>query len=129
MSVREGTPVAPSQGSNGPESAHPRSRSAGAGHFGRNPAQCSQRPRRTQALSGHRSSGQGPGVRLLAADSPLSEAITQVQDLGVEIFACGNSMRSIGLDAEVLTVGIGTVSAAVAHLAERQWEGWAYVRP
>ncbi|UNK44247.1 DsrE family protein [Arthrobacter sulfonylureivorans] len=72
---------------------------------------------------------QGPGVRLLAADSPLSEAITQVQDLGVEIFACGNSMRSIGLDAEVLTVGIGTVSAAVAHLAERQWEGWAYVRP
>ncbi|WP_427017399.1 DsrE family protein [Pseudarthrobacter sp. P1] len=72
---------------------------------------------------------QGPGVRLLASDSPASEAITHVRQLDVEILACANSLRSAGLEAEDLTTGIDTVPAAVAHLAERQWQGWAYVRP
>jgi intracellular sulfur oxidation DsrE/DsrF family protein len=71
---------------------------------------------------------QGPGVRLLTADSTLGEAITQTTQLAVEILACANSMNSTGLEAEDLTAGIGTVPAAVAHLAERQWQGWAYVR-
>jgi intracellular sulfur oxidation DsrE/DsrF family protein len=71
---------------------------------------------------------QGPGVRLLTADSPANEAITRVRQLDVEILACANSLRSAGLEAGDLTVGIGTVPAAVAHLAERQWQGWAYIR-
>ena len=72
---------------------------------------------------------QGPGVRLLTADSPVNEAITQTRQLNVVILACANSMRSAGLEAEDLSAGICTVPAAVAHLAERQWQGWAYVRP
>jgi len=72
---------------------------------------------------------QGAGVRLLTGDSPIKEAITNVRQLGVEILACANSLRSAGLEAADLAVGIGTVPAAVAHLAERQWQGWAYVRP
>lgn len=72
---------------------------------------------------------QGPGVRLLTADSPVNEAITHVRQLDVEILACANSLRSAGLEIEDLTARIGTVPAAVAHLAERQWQGWAYVRP
>lgn len=72
---------------------------------------------------------QGPGVHLLTADSPISEAIIHTQQLDVEILACANSMNSASLEAEDLTAGIGTVPAAVAHLAERQWQGWAYVRP
>jgi intracellular sulfur oxidation DsrE/DsrF family protein len=71
---------------------------------------------------------QGPGVRLLTADSLVSEAITHTRQLDVEILACANSMRSAGLDAEDFAAGVGTVPAAVAHLAGRQWQGWAYVR-
>ncbi|WP_227453746.1 DsrE family protein [Paenarthrobacter sp. YJN-D] len=72
---------------------------------------------------------QGAGVRLLTGDSPINEAITNVQQLGVEILARATSLPSAGLEAADLAVGIGTVPAAVAHLAERQWQGWAYVRP
>ncbi len=39
---------------------------------------------------------------------------------GAEILAYANSLRSAGLEAGDLTVGIGTVPAAVTHLAERQ---------
>jgi uncharacterized protein len=71
---------------------------------------------------------QGPGVRLLAADSRVGDAITHSQHLNVEILACANSLRSAGLDAEELAAGISAVPAAVAHLAERQYQGWSYVR-
>jgi len=42
--------------------------------------------------------------------------------------ACANSLRAVGIAAEDLTAGVGTVPAAVTHLAQRQWAGWAYVR-
>lgn len=71
---------------------------------------------------------QGSGVRLLTAESPVSEVISHARQLEVEVLACGNSMRSVGLEAENFAPGVGTVPAAVAHLAERQWQGWAYVR-
>ncbi|MEN8583149.1 DsrE family protein [Burkholderia sp. RS01] len=72
---------------------------------------------------------QGAGVRLLTRHSPIKEAITNIRQLGVEILACANSLRSAGLETADLAVRIGTVPAAVAHLTKRQWQGWAYVRP
>jgi uncharacterized protein len=71
---------------------------------------------------------QGPGVKLLANNSAAAEAITNAGQLDVGIFACGNSMRSAGMDDEDLAPGVGTVAAAIAHLAWRQWDGWAYAR-
>jgi intracellular sulfur oxidation DsrE/DsrF family protein len=71
---------------------------------------------------------QGPGVKLLAAGSPAAEAVTDARQLDVRIIACGNSMRSAGLEEEDLIPDVGTVPAAIAHLAQRQWVGWAYAR-
>ena len=71
---------------------------------------------------------QGPGVTMLSNSSPVTEALKQAQGLNIGILACGNSMRSAGLQAEDLTGGVDTVPAAIAHLTERQWGGWAYVR-
>lgn len=71
---------------------------------------------------------QGPGVKLLANSSPATEAITNAGELDVGILACGNSMRSAGMEDEDLAPGVGTVPAAIAHLARRQWDGWAYAR-
>lgn len=71
---------------------------------------------------------QGPGVKLLAAGSPASEAINDARQLHVRILACGNSMRSAGLEESALIPGIGIVPAAIAHLAQRQWDGWSYAR-
>lgn len=71
---------------------------------------------------------QGPGVKLLAVNSPATETINGARQLDVSILACGNSMRSAGLEEKDLTPGIGSVPAAIAHLAQRQWDGWAYAR-
>ncbi|HKU01908.1 MAG TPA: DsrE family protein [Arthrobacter sp.] len=71
---------------------------------------------------------QGPGVRLLAAGSALDEALGDARQLGVQVLACGNSLRSAGLEASGLTPGVQTVPAAIGHLAQRQWDGWAYAR-
>lgn len=71
---------------------------------------------------------QGPVVAILATGSELEEAIADVLTGGARILACENSMRSAGVEPSHLLPGIGHVPAAVAHLARRQWEGWAYVR-
>ncbi|NVM96750.1 hypothetical protein G6034_17940 [Arthrobacter sp. AETb3-4] len=71
---------------------------------------------------------QGPGVSLLAAGSTLEESVSEVLAQGIRILACGNSLRSVGLEPGELSAGVGSVPAAIAHLATRQWEGWAYVR-
>jgi hypothetical protein len=71
---------------------------------------------------------QGPGVRLLAKGPALNDAVDDARKLGVELLACGNSLRSAGLADSDLTAGVQTVPAAIAHLARRQWDGWAYAR-
>jgi len=71
---------------------------------------------------------QGPGVTLLAHGTPATEAITNAGQLDIGLLACGNSMRSAGMDDKDLASGVGMVPAAIAHLARRQWEGWAYAR-
>lgn len=71
---------------------------------------------------------QGPGVKLLPTNSPATEAITSAGQLHVDILACSNSMRSAAMEDKDLAPGVGTVPAAIAHLARRQWDGWAYVR-
>lgn len=71
---------------------------------------------------------QGPGVKLLAKSTSASDAIANAAQLDVGILACGNSMRSAGMEDKDLAPGVGMVPAAIAHLAERQWGGWAYAR-
>lgn len=71
---------------------------------------------------------QGPGVRMLTAKSSATEAVDHARELGVRILACENSMRSAGLEEKDLAAGVETVPAAIAHLAQRQWGGWAYAR-
>jgi intracellular sulfur oxidation DsrE/DsrF family protein len=46
----------------------------------------------------------------------------------VRVLACGNSMRSVGLEPAELFRDVTVVPAAVAHLAARQLDGWAYIR-
>lgn len=54
--------------------------------------------------------------------------LATAQGVRVEIKVCANSLRSQDIDVSDLAEGIGVVPAAVSHLAERQWQGWAYVR-
>jgi intracellular sulfur oxidation DsrE/DsrF family protein len=72
---------------------------------------------------------QGPAVRLLTVGSTYAEELDSTsQDSTIEIFACQNSMRSAEVDQADLLPVSGSVPSAVAHLAQQQWNGWAYVR-
>lgn len=71
---------------------------------------------------------QGPGVARLAKGAGSEEAISAAVADGVGVLACGNSLRSAGVSAADLLPGVEIVPAAIAHVAERQWGGWAYIR-
>jgi intracellular sulfur oxidation DsrE/DsrF family protein len=68
----------------------------------------------------------GPGVSLLTGETGLSEDLMAG---GVATLACENTMRSRELESDDLVIGVATVDSGVAHLARRQLEGWAYLRP
>ena len=71
---------------------------------------------------------QGPCVAFLEAGSVLESELAALGGEQVPVLACSNSMRSVGLEADQLHARVGTVPAAVAYLAARQFAGWAYVR-
>ena len=71
---------------------------------------------------------QGAGVRLLRSGIADQSALDGALSEDIHILACRNSMTRAGVHQDELHRGVETVEAAVAHLAHRQWENWAYVR-
>ncbi|MFP5316416.1 MAG: hypothetical protein ACLGHS_13705 [Actinomycetes bacterium] len=67
---------------------------------------------------------QGPSVSQLIGD----KAIAEVPEPSVSVYACGNSLRSAGIDPSALPSGVKVIPAAVAHIAHRQFDGAAYLR-
>ena len=71
---------------------------------------------------------QGPLVRLLIGGSPLSADVAEtLENANIHVHACENSMNGAGVTTTELLQKVRTVPSAVAYLAERQWDGWAYV--
>ncbi|GAA4661624.1 hypothetical protein [Arthrobacter cryoconiti] len=70
---------------------------------------------------------QGPVVAQLCEEE-FAESVSNALAAGIAINACANSLRSAGVDAGALLPGVGQVPSAVAHLAQRQWDGWSYIR-
>ena len=71
---------------------------------------------------------QGGAVAELTTAERATAITAAHRDHGIEVLACANSLRAVGIAAQDLTAGVTTVPAAVTHLAQRQWAGWAYVR-
>ena len=72
----------------------------------------------------------GPALDLVVADSSLAPQVNQLSASGfVEFSACANTMNSRSLTPLDLLPATRIVTAAVLHLAQRQWAGWAYLRP
>ncbi|MFP4252546.1 MAG: DsrE family protein, partial [Guyparkeria sp.] len=77
----------------------------------------------------------GGGINMLTEarkDEQLQAAIDNVKAQGVEIKVCANTLRGKGLDVKddlYYTDESDVVASGVAHLADRQAEGWAYIHP
>lgn len=67
---------------------------------------------------------QGPSVSQLIG----GEAIAQIPSPSISVYACGNSLRSAAIDPSDLPSGVKVIPAAVAHIAQRQFDGAAYLR-
>lgn len=72
---------------------------------------------------------QGPAVAALVEGSSVQQEVQGViQERGVMVVACENSMAGVGISVSDLIPGVTATPAAIAYLAQKQWQGWAYVR-
>ncbi|SEW57263.1 DsrE family protein [Chitinophaga arvensicola] len=65
---------------------------------------------------------------LLAAENPLADKVAVLYSRSVRFLICQNTLNSHQLPVAQLLSFVAVVPAAVAHLVERQHEGWAYIR-
>jgi hypothetical protein len=71
----------------------------------------------------------GPAIRMLEMDSDWHDRVTQVIDEGIRVIACENTMKSMKLTRNDMLGGVEFVKTGLAHVMQRELEGWAYARP
>lgn len=71
----------------------------------------------------------GDGVRLfLSSTTPAEETVADLHDAGVELLACGNSLRRLDATDADLLAGVERVPSGVGVLADRQRRGYGYLK-
>lgn len=90
-------------------------------------------------LEFYRERGVNSRVEIVANSQAVSELTQNIQtyadalaalaEQSVVLAACGNAMRNLGIEPGQLYPFVTVVPAGVAELAERQREGYAYIRP
>lgn len=72
---------------------------------------------------------QGGAAGLVVADEAVSaEVLRAMREVRADVTLCHNSLMNLGLGQAKAPAGVLVVPAALAHLSQRQWQGWAYVR-
>jgi uncharacterized protein len=71
----------------------------------------------------------GPGLGMLMADSLAANDAQDAIAAGVEVVACGNSMKAQKVRTEDMVEGIGVAQAGYVEIVRRQQAGWSYLRP
>lgn len=65
---------------------------------------------------------------LFSKDNPFSAKVEELHDKSVRWLICQNTIKGQQLQMNQLFPFVEVVPAAVAHLVERQAEGWSYIR-
>ena len=68
-------------------------------------------------------------TREAARDSGRSAAFAALQEAGVLLAVCANALAANGVGADALVPSAHVVPAGVVELAQRQQEGYAYIKP
>lgn len=71
----------------------------------------------------------GPGLGMLMADSLAANDVQDAIAGGVEVIACGNTMKAQKMRKEDLIDGVGITQAGYVEIVRRQEAGWSYLRP
>lgn len=59
----------------------------------------------------------------------MKESFLTLFSSGVKVLACANALKASGLEKKDLFLEVEVVPASMIHLAKRQGEGYAYIRP
>ncbi len=79
----------------------------------------------TVALVAH-----GDGIDLLLKQTKLHhDRLKKLAARGVQLLACGITMKRMTITPEELHSFVHIVSSASVEIIKRQTEGWAYIRP
>ena len=70
----------------------------------------------------------GANVKLLTAFSDEAPLIQKVLDEGIQIIACGRSLKSEHIDESDLAPGVTVVPFGAVHIVNRQKQGWQYIK-
>ena len=71
----------------------------------------------------------GPGLQMLRSDSAVAAGLTEANQNGVKLLACGNTMATTHTTRDELNPEVNVVPAGVVEIMQRQQDGYAYVRP
>ena len=71
----------------------------------------------------------GPGIGMLALESPAGTRINEAMKANIKVIACENTMRGQKLTRDDMLPAISYVSAGVTEIMTKQSQGWAYLRP
>lgn len=70
----------------------------------------------------------GLGVGFLARDSGISRRVIELHGNGVQFLVCKRALVSSGKTQKELVDGVAVVSGGLAHIVQRQAEGWSYLK-
>lgn len=68
-------------------------------------------------------------VKFLALEAKKSEIFHELVGQHIVFVACHNAMEKFAIPAGALAEGVVVVPAGVVELAEKQCQGYAYIRP
>ena len=71
----------------------------------------------------------GPGINMYKKESVVGPRLEQAQQNGVKLYACGNTMKALKINKEDLHPSVEVVKAGLIEVANKQQEGYAYVKP
>ena len=71
----------------------------------------------------------GPGINMYKKESVVGPRLEQAQQNGVKLYACGNTMKALKINKEDLHPSVDIVKAGLIEVANKQQEGYAYVKP
>jgi intracellular sulfur oxidation DsrE/DsrF family protein len=71
----------------------------------------------------------GPTVKLLDAFGPEATLIGRVQREGIQVIACGRSLKTDHVNEGDLAPDVRVVPFGAVHILKRQHQGWEYFKP
>ena len=71
----------------------------------------------------------GPGLPMLQLDSEVGGRVKDALENGVKIVACENTMNKQKLTRADMLPNLAYAKAGVVELAQKQGEGYAYIKP